>query len=149
MALGVAACNKDKEDPDKYIVDALTFGTYYPDCDSGCVTMYEVRPTTVARDDSAKMKDLLAWGYTFTNVVVLTAARTPVATPLLTSVPRELFKGSTVVLGSPGAKGGMYLRIMTIPGIYLYKIDLNDSPDQSEEVRAFKRKVLETMGNLK
>ncbi|MBX2905654.1 MAG: hypothetical protein KF744_06415 [Taibaiella sp.] len=145
----VAGCNRNADEEDKYTVDMLTFGTYYTNCDSACITMYEVTPSTVCRDDSATLADMTAWKYKFTNVRLLDVNRQAIAKPLLSQVPHELFANSTTVLGDPGPEGGMYLRIQTIPGIYLFKIDLRNSADQSQAVVAFKKQVLDVMTRIK
>lgn len=130
------------------MVDALTFGTWYSNCDS-CATMYEVRPTTLCKDDSVISGDLAGWGYNFKTTVSYDAGRQATAKALLQEVPHELFGHSTLVLGDPVSNGGMYIRIQTIPGIYLIKIGLPNSSGQSAEVLAFKQKVLDVMAKVK
>lgn len=149
FGLLLAGCKRDDGDEDMYTVDALTFGTFYSNCDSACVKMYEVTPSSLCRDDSATLEDMLAWGYKFSNINVLDAGRLTTARPLLQQVPRELFEKSTVAFGDPGPEGGLYIKVRTIPGSYRFKIDLRNSPDQSAEVVAFKQQVLEVMARVK
>ena len=144
-----AGCKKDEGDEDMYTVDALTFGTYYTNCDSACVKMYEVTPSSLCRDDSADLKEMLAWGYKFSNINLLDGSRLAAAKPLLTQVPKALFDKSAVVFGDPGPEGGLYIKVRTIPGSYRFKIDLRNSADQPAEVQAFKQQVLEVMAKLK
>ncbi len=149
LLLLFAGCKKDEGDEDMYTVDALTFGTYYTNCDSACVKMYEVTPSALCRDDSADLADMLTWGYKFSNINLLDGNRLAAAKPLLTQVPKELFDKSTVVYGNPGPEGGMYIKVRTIPGSYRFKIDLRNSADQSAELVAFKQRVLAVMAKIK
>lgn len=144
-----AACNKGKDDEDMYTVDALTFGTYYSGCDTNCVLMYEVTPSALSRDDSARLADIASWKYKFTTVNLLTGNKLAMAKPLLTEVPRELFGKNAIVYGNPGADGAIYIKVQTIPGSYRFKIDLRNTAGQSAEVVAFKQKVLDVMGKIK
>lgn len=144
-----AACNKNKQDEDMYTVDALTFGLYYPGCDSNCVEMYEVTPSALSHDDSAKLADIASWKYKFTTTNLLVGNKLAIAKPLLTAVPKELFNRNAIVFGAPGSDGALYIKVLTIPGSYRFKIDLKNSADQSAEVLAFKQKVLEVMGKIR
>lgn len=136
-----SACNKPEDE--QYVADALVFGTYYGMCIGNCVKMYEVRPSTLVKDDSVKNTDL-TWNYTFKTYRLLDKTKQQIAVQLLNEVPKELFANGATTFGSPGShdQAGVYLEVKGMTGNFKFKLDTDDTPDQSAELIAFKKKVL-------
>jgi hypothetical protein len=145
----LAGCKKDPE-YDETVVDGITFGTYYGNCLKNCVKVYDVSLAVLQIDDSVTNAKL-TWNYVFNSTRTLDKAKQNMAIPLLKQVPAELMKNSTTTFGSPDShdQGGVYIIIKTIPAIYRFRIDMDDTPDQSAEVRTFKQRVLEVMKQIK
>lgn len=145
----LAGCKKDTE-YDENVVDGITFGTFYGNCLKNCVRIYDISPAVLQIDDSVN-NGTLNWVYVFKATRTLDKAKQNIALPLLKQVPAELMKNSTTTFGSPDShdQGGVYIIIKTIPAIYRFRIDMDDTPDQSAEVRAFKRRVLDVMKQIK
>jgi hypothetical protein len=142
-----SSCNKPEED--KYVADALVFGTYYGMCASTCLNMYEIRHSTLAKDDSVVYADL-TWNYTFKTYRLIAKTKQQIAVQLLNEVPKELFANGTTTYGSPDShdQGGVYLEVKSIPGNYKFRLDMDDTPDQSADVRAYKQKVLSVLKQI-
>jgi hypothetical protein len=147
LLLVSSSCNKPEDD--KYVADALVFGTYHGMCASNCVDMYEIRYSTMAKDDSVKYTDL-TWNYTFKTYRLIAKTKQQIAVQLLSEVPKELFANGATTYGSPDShdQGGVYLEVKSIPGNYKFKLDMDDTPDQSDEVKAFKQKVLTVLRQI-
>lgn len=145
----LAGCKKDP-DYDATVVDGITFGTFYGNCLKNCVRVYNVSPAVLQIDDSVNIAKL-NWVYVFKATRTMDKAKQNIALPLLKQVPAELMKNSTTTFGSPDShdQGGVYIIIKTIPAIYRFRIDMEDTPDQSAEVRTFKQRVLEVMKQIK
>ncbi len=145
----LAGCKKDTE-YDENVVDGITFGTYYGNCAKNCVKMYDISQAVLQQDDSVTNVKL-NWVYVFKATRTLDKTKQIASLPLLKQVPAELMKNSTITYGSPDShdQGGVYVIIKTIPAIYRFRIDMDDTPDQSAEVRAFKQRVLDVMKQIK
>ena len=131
-------------------IDKLVFGAYYSMCKGNCVRVYELDNAGLRRDDSAHYGSL-NWAYYFTGTTKMSAEQHKAALQLLKKVPLELCNKNRVIIGSPDShdQGGVYIIIKTIPAIYRFRIDMDDTPDQSAEVRTFKQRVLEVMKQIK
>ncbi len=145
----LGSCKRDKDRYDENTVDRLVFGTYYGFCDSNCVNIYQLDNSTLGKDDSAKY-GALTWAYQFTTTRLMAKTKADMAKPLLTQVPKELLSNGSITFGAPDShdQGGVYLIVKTIGGIYRFKLDPDNTPDQSAEVVAFKQKLIATLKQL-
>lgn len=131
-------------------IDKLVFGTYYGMCKGKCVHVYELDNAGLRRDDSAHYGSL-NWAYYFTATGKMTAEQHKAALSLLKKVPLELCNKNRVTVGSPDShdQGGIYLEIVSGPADVRMKLDIDDTPEQSAEVRAFKKQLLGLIEKMK
>ncbi|MBL7690424.1 MAG: hypothetical protein JNM41_02430 [Flavipsychrobacter sp.] len=131
-------------------IDKLVFGAYYSMCKGNCVRVYELDNAGLRRDDSARYGSL-NWAYYFSGTTKMTAEQHKAALPLLKKVPLELCNKNRVVIGNPDShdQGGIYLEIISGPADVRMKLDIDDTPEQSAEVRAFKRQLMGLIEEMK
>jgi hypothetical protein len=150
VLLLATSCKRDRFTEDSETVDRLVFGSFYGTCDSDCVHIYQLDNSTIARDDSAKFGSL-TWAYKFTTITQLSKPNAVIAKPLLTMVPKELLANSNTTFGCPDChgQGGLYIIVKTIPGIYRFRLDMDNTADQSAELIAFKAKMIDVLKQIK
>ena len=150
VLLFLGSCKRDRYDDGSNTVDRLVFGTFYGSCDSDCVHMYQLDNSTICRDDSARFGSL-TWAYQFVTRTQLSKPNAVTAKPLLTQVPKELMTNSNTTFGCPDChgQGGIYLIVKTIPAIYRFRLDIDNTPDQSAEVIAFKAKMIDVLKQIR
>jgi len=131
------------------VIDKLVFGTYYGRCTANCVNIYQVDNTSLQKDDSAKYGSA-NWAYYFTSSRTLPPAKYALAKDLLHQVPLELLSKNRVTIGCPDChdQGGIFIDIMSGPIFVKFKLDIEDTPDQSAAVVAFKQKLLAVVKQL-
>lgn len=137
-------------DAQKVVLDRLVFGTYYGMCRSDCINIYAVESNQLFKDDSATYGKL-DWFFYFTPTRKMDAAKHKLAKGLLNQVPMELLSKNRTTIGCPDCadQGGIYIQAMSGPVSATLKLDIDDTEEQSAEVIAFKRKLLEVVGYLK
>lgn len=131
-------------------LDKLVFGTYYGMCRTDCINIYCVESNQLYRDDSVTYGKL-DWFYYFTPSRKMDAAKQKIARGLLGQVPMELLSRNRTTIGCPDCadQGGIFIKAMSGPVSATLKLDINDTEEQSEEVIAFKKKLLEVVAYMK
>lgn len=134
----------------RVVLDKLVFGTYYGMCRADCINIYCVESAQLQKDDSTTYGKL-DWFYYFTPTRKMDAAKQRAAKALLSQVPMELLSKNRTTIGCPDCadQGGIFIQAMSGPVSATLKIDISDTEDQSPEVIAFKKKILETVAYLK
>ena len=142
----LTSCTKKK---DPVSVDKLVFGAFYGMCPQNCVHIYQVDATTVQKDDSVKHPDG-DWTYNFNGTTTLSNDKFSVAKGLLSQVPAELLSANNKTYGAPDShdQGGMYILIEKGTEKRRFRIDFDNSSDQSTELIAFKNKVADVINKL-
>lgn len=113
------------------------------------MNIYRVDNATLCKDDSAGYASM-NWFYDFTNTRTLSADKYAQAKDLLKQIPIELFSKNRIIIGCPDCndQGGIFMEIMSGPAIVRLKLDINDTPDQTKDVIAFKQKLLAIVKKL-
>ena len=147
LALLLTSCTK-KSSSGK--ADKIVFGTFYGMCAGNCVRIYQVDATTLQKDDSVKYPDG-AWTYNFNGTTMLSADKFNIAKDLLNQVPSELLNNNNKMYGAPDShdQGGVYIQIIKGTEKRRFRIDFDNSSDQSAELITFKNKVADIVNKLK
>jgi hypothetical protein len=126
----------------------LVFGTYYSKSPGKSATLYCVDKATLSTDDS--VKDISVHWPVFSPTRILDESKFRIASGLLYQVPDELHVNGGRTFGCPDChgQGGMFIEVED-EARGAYRIDLDDTKDQSEAIVVFKQKVLETIQKLK
>jgi hypothetical protein len=139
-------CSKKK---DTVSTDKLVFGTFHGMCLANCVRIYQVDGNTLQKDDSADHVDV-SWTYNFKGTSTLSADNFNMAKGLLDQIPAELLINNNKTYGSPDShdQGGVFVVVEKGSEKHRFRIDFDDSPDQSAELVQFKNKIAEVVGKL-
>ena len=134
----------------RVVLDKLVFGTYYGMCRIDCINIYCVESNQLQKDDSVTYGKL-DWFYYFTPTRKMDAAKHKFAKGLLSQVPMELLSRNRTTIGCPDCadQGGIFIQAMSGPVSATLKLDITDTEEQSAEVIAFKKKILEAVAYLK
>ncbi len=134
----------------RVVLDKLVFGTYYGMCRADCINIYCVESNQLQKDDSVTYGKL-DWFYYFTPSRKMDAAKHKLAKGLLSQVPMELLAKNRTTIGCPDCadQGGIFIQAMSGPVSATLKLDITDTEEQSAEVIAFKKKILEVVAQLK
>ena len=135
------SCDR-KHPPVQTTSNALIFGTFYGFCAGNCVKMYRLDNAALYKDDSVKYTTL-NWAYSFQNTRLMAKDKYEIARPLLRDVPTELYAGDEKTYGAPDShdQGGVYIAIVNGATVRRFKLDFDDTPDQSAALIAFKHKI--------
>lgn len=129
-------------------VSRLVFGTYYSKSPVKSATLFCLDKTTLSTDDS--VMDISVYWPVFSATRILDESKFKIASGLLYQVPDELQVNGGRTFGCPDChgQGGMFIEVED-EARGAYRIDIDNTTDQSEAIIAFKQKVLETIQKLK
>lgn len=136
--------NKTTENPDNIVI-----GTYSKLCTtSDCRKFYQVNDFNIL-----KFLNVAAGGYDFNQYKYTTTTKRGDYSLLLKTVPAEILNlnGKTKTYGSPDTsdQGGIYFELRQAATVTKVFIDQNDTADQSTEIKAFKKAILDKITTLK
>lgn len=130
--------NKTGESP-----DALIIGSYSGQCTSGnCANFLQLSDY-----NSFKFQDVVVGKYEFEQYKSKSTSKRGEFTAFAKIIPAEILaiKGQTKVYGSPSTStaGAVYFELRQGATVTKITIDLTDTADQSAEIKAFKKIILE------
>jgi len=131
------------------VTDNIVIGSFNKQCTGAdCQKFFQINDFNIL-----KFQNVVAGGYDFNQYRSLATTKKGDYTLFVKSVPAEILslKGQTKVYGTPDAvdHGGVYFELRQGATVTKVSIDNTDSPDQSAEVKAFKKAIQDKITSLK
>lgn len=129
--------------------DNIVIGNYFSECTGAdCQQFYQINDF-----NTLKFLGVVSGSYDFSQYKYTAKTKRGDYTALLKIVPTEILnlKGQTKTYGSPGAadQGGIYFELRQGLSVTKIYIDVNDTADQSLEIKAFKKALKDKITSLK
>jgi hypothetical protein len=139
LATAAIACKKQEH---TVAVQQLTFGTFHGMCPGGCNYEYVLNGTTLQRADSVTY-DATTGGYTYKSLTQLSTDKYALSKDLLTTVPEQLTTNTSKTYGAPDThdQGGVYIELNAGGATRRFRIDMDNTNDQSITLQTFKQRV--------
>ncbi|MTH17305.1 protease complex subunit PrcB family protein [Flavobacterium sp. LC2016-01] len=136
--------NKTTETPDNIII-----GSYYGNCSgSDCQNFFQLNDFNIL-----KLISTASGNFNFEQSAYFAKTKRGEYTLFTKSIPAEIYtlKGQTKTYGSPdGAdQGGIFFQLKQGASVTKIFIDNNDTPDQSADIKAFKKAIKDKITSLK
>ena len=136
--------NRTTESPDNIVI-----GTFASQCTGAdCQKFFQLNDFNIL-----KFQNVAAGSYTFDQYKYTNTTKRGEYSAFVKNVPAEILalKGQTKTYGSPDAadQGGVYFQLRQTGTITKIYIDNNDTADQSDAVKAFKKAIKDKVTSLK
>ncbi|WPO79233.1 protease complex subunit PrcB family protein [Flavobacterium sp. KACC 22761] len=136
--------NKTNESPDNIII-----GSYYGECTgSDCQNFFQLNDFNIL-----KLVSTAPGNFNFEQSAYFAKTKRNEYTTFGKLIPAEIYalKGQTKTYGSPDAadQGGIFFQLKQGASTTKIFIDNNDTPDQSEDIKTFKKAIKDKITSLK
>ncbi|WP_431242819.1 protease complex subunit PrcB family protein [Flavobacterium sp. P21] len=136
--------NKTSESPDNIII-----GSYYGECTgSDCQNFFQLNDFNIL-----KLVSTAPGNFNFDQSAYFAKTKRNEYTTFTKFIPAEIYalKGQTKTYGSPDAadQGGIFFQLKQGASTTKIFIDNNDTPDQSEDIKTFKKAIKDKITSLK
>lgn len=155
VLLMMASCKKENTVEQPGSIVSLVFGKYTGECLSDCVVMYALYPLKLQQDTAANL--FFQTNYVFSGVD-LSNDKFEQVKHLLAEIPEALTITADKTYGCPDChdQGGIYVAVSILQAalggnvttVRKYRIDPDDTDDQSNDILSFKTKILTAIQQL-
>jgi hypothetical protein len=151
ISLTLFGCHKHHYQQTKLVSPAgLIFGSFYGECATNCVNIYSVDRSNLYKDTGMKYPDINS-SYAFKPVITLDHTRFIVAQELLSGIPPELLRDTSITFGAPDShdQGGLYVEIWNNNMRSRFMIDNDNTTDQSAELIEYKQRIANALAMIR
>lgn len=145
--LSLTACEDSSADLQEG--DYLIFGRFAGFCQGDCFSVFRVTQSDLTEDETAQR--YTGTDYEYTADRTLSHAEYDLAKDLLSSLPTELLTSDKEVYGCPDCadQGGFLISFSYNGAEKTFRIDTNQTEDQSEAILAFKTGINEVLSEIR